>query len=394
MYSSLILKSGRDRSILNRHPWIFSGAIKVLPKAGNGDIVAVRDNQDSLLGYGFFSDKSQITCRMFEFTNQELDLSQPAYWVNKIKLAYRIRKQFVASEQTNCFRLLHAEGDFLPGVIADVYNDVAVVQLLIKGTEKIFPFLAQGLEEIGIKHIWLKNKHNASYFEDVELQNGWLTQGNRSNAPVTVLENGLKFNIDFEGGQKTGFFIDQRDNRSLLQSYSQGKKVLNAFSYTGGFSVYALAGGATEVHSVDISKDAIQRCDENVALNFGETAPHKSFAVDCFDYLKSTDEVYDIMVLDPPAFAKNARSVPNAARGYKELNLAGFRKIKPGGLIFTFSCSQNIDRDLFRKIVFGAAADAGRDVRIIHQLTQPVDHPVSIYHPEGEYLKGLVLYVE
>jgi 23S rRNA (cytosine1962-C5)-methyltransferase len=393
MYPSLILKSGRDRSIINRHPWIFSGAVKTLPTAENGDIVAIRDNHNTLLGYGFFSEKSQITCRMFEFTNQEMRFDTPDYWVDKIRRAYQIRKQYVISEQTNCYRLIHAEGDGLPGIIADVYGEVAVLQLLIKGTEKIAPFLLEGLSVAGVKHIWLKNKHNAAFFEDVALQNGWLSGAKDESDPVMVQENGLKFMIDFEKGQKTGFFVDQRDNRALVGLHSKGKKVLNAFSYTGGFSVYALAGGASMVHSVDISKDAVQICDQNVALNF-EGANHASFAADCFDYLKSTTEEYDIMVLDPPAFAKNARSVPNASRGYKELNMAGIRKIKPGGLIFTFSCSQNIDRDLFRKIVFSAAADAGRSCRIIHQLTQPIDHPVNIYHPEGEYLKGLVLYIE
>jgi len=392
-YPSLILKTGRERSTTQRHPWIFSGAVQHLPKnAENGSIVEVLDIGKSLLGYGFFSPDSQITCRLFEFTNQALDVASPEYWRGKVFRAYQLRQQYLLNERTNCYRLLHAEGDFFPGIITDVYGEVAVVQLLIKGVERIYPFVVGAFQELGIRHIYLKNKQNTGFLEQVNLPNGWLTP-DEWLGKLTVKENDLKFFIDFEKGQKTGFFLDQRDNRNLLKQYSAGKKVLNAFSYTGGFSVYALAGGATEVHSVDVSKEAIQLGEENVALNF-EKSVHQSYAVDCFEYLRETEHAYDIMVLDPPAFAKNARSVPNATRGYKELNLKGLKKVKSGGLIFTFSCSQHIDKDLFRKIIFGAAMDAGRNVRILHQLTQPNDHPVNIYHPESEYLKGLVLYVE
>jgi 23S rRNA (cytosine1962-C5)-methyltransferase len=267
------------------------------------------------------------------------------------------------------------------------------VQLLIKGTENVHPHLISGIRELGIRYVYLKNKHNPGFREEVALENGFLS-GETSETHRTILENGLTFKIDFEKGQKTGFFIDQRENRALLKSYSRGKSVLNTFSYTGGFSVYALAGGATHVHSVDVSKDAVQMGDTNVALNFGPDAAHQSFAEDCFDYLRRTENSYDVVVLDPPAFAKNAKSVPNAARGYKDLNLTALKRINPGGILFTFSCSQNIDTDLFRKIIFSAAADAQRNVRILHQLTQPPDHPVNIFHPEGEYLKGLVLQVE
>lgn len=393
LYPSLILKTGRERSTTQRHPWIFSGAVQHLPKsAENGSIVEVLDIGKNLLGYGFFSPDSQITCRLFEFTNQALDVMGPDYWRGKVLRAYQLRQQYLLNERTNCYRLLHAEGDFFPGIITDVYGEVAVVQLLIKGVERIYPFVVEAFQELGIRNIYLKNKQNTGFLEQVNLPNGWLTPDEWLDK-LTVKENDLKFRIDFEKGQKTGFFLDQRDNRDLLKQYSAGKKVLNAFSYTGGFSVYALAGGATEVHSVDVSKDAIQLGEENVALNF-EKAVHQSYAVDCFEYLRETEHAYDIMVLDPPAFAKNARSVPNATRGYKELNLKGLKKVKPGGLIFTFSCSQHIDKDLFRKIIFGAAMDAGRNVRILHQLTQPNDHPINIYHPESEYLKGLVLYVE
>ncbi|SDJ78353.1 23S rRNA (cytosine1962-C5)-methyltransferase [Catalinimonas alkaloidigena] len=391
-YSSLLLKSGRDRSVTNRHPWIFSGAVKQLPSAQDGDIVAVRDNHGALLGYGFFSPRSQIVVRMFAFTTQELSIDQH-YWNRKIQDAFALRKAHLDFAETTCYRLLHAEGDFLPGVIVDVYGSVAVMQLMIRGTERIHAALLEALRTVGIEKVWLKNKEAAQRLEDVRLPNGWLTDLSEEGPAVVVRENGLQFAVDYERGQKTGFFLDQRENRALLQQVAKGAKVLNAFSYTGGFSVYALAGGATEVHSVDISQEAVERAHENVVLNYGSDAPHRTFAEDCFKYLKNMEESYNIIILDPPAFAKNARAVPNATRGYKEINLWAFRKVQPGGLVFTFSCSQNIDRDLFRKVVFGAAADAGRNVRILHQLTQPLDHPVNIYHPEGEYLKGLVLYV-
>lgn len=330
---------------------------------------------------------------MFEFTNQQVDFSQSQYWHEKINKAYQIRKAQVISPQTNAYRLLHAEGDFFSGVIADIYKDVAVVQLLIKGTEKIAAHIISGIQKLGINYIYLKNKHSPGFREEVVLPNGFLTD-NFQETQVLIQENGLQFKIDFEKGQKTGFFIDQRDNRDLLKQYSAGKNVLNAFSYTGGFSVYALAGGASKVHSVDISKDATAACEENIQLNFNSTAQHQAFAADCFDYLRQTSQNYEVIVLDPPAFAKNAKAVPNASRGYKDLNLTAFKKIQPSGILFTFSCSQNIDKELFRKIIFAAAADAQRNVRILHQLTQPADHPVNIFHPEGEYLKGLVLYVE
>ncbi|MBC7922731.1 MAG: class I SAM-dependent rRNA methyltransferase [Ferruginibacter sp.] len=394
----LVLKPGREKSALNRHPWIFSGAVQQLPRveghsAENGTIVEVLSGEKALIGYGFFSPDSQITCRLFEFTSQPVDVHAPDYWHQKVGRAFALRQRYLVSSATNCYRLLHAEGDFFPGIIADVYGEIAVVQVLIKGAELIHPFIVEALRQVGISTVYLKNKLNSGFLEQVKLANGWLTPRELPGR-VTVRENGLSFLIDFERGQKTGFFLDQRENRALLRQYATGKKVLNAFSYTGGFSVYALAGGATEVHSVDVSKDALQLGDENVALNFPGGAAHQSFATDCFEYLRETENHYDVMVLDPPAFAKNARSVPNATRGYKELNLKALRKVNPGGLIFTFSCSQHIDRDLFRKIVFGAAADAGRNVRILHQLSQPADHPINLYHPESEYLKGLVLYVE
>jgi 23S rRNA (cytosine1962-C5)-methyltransferase len=391
--NSLILKSGRDRSVNNFHPWIFSGAVKVLPEAANGDIISVHDNHGNQLGYGFFSPKSQIVCRIFEFTDKKLDFSAPDYWIRKVEDAFQLRKQIINFENTNTYRLLHAEGDFLPGIIADVYGDVLVLQLLIKGTEKVLPQLLTAFEKTGFTKIFLKNKENPHRFEEVSLKNGFLR--GEAEGKIAVKENGLQFDVNFATGQKTGFFIDQRENRETVKNFSKGKRVLNAFSYTGGFSVYALAGGAKLVHSVDISKDASEAAKQNVVLNFGENAPHESIAADCFDYLRTMPEnAYDIIVLDPPAFAKNAGSVPNASRGYKDLNMTAMQKAAPDSLLFTFSCSQNIDKDLFRKIIFSAAADAKRKVRILQMFSQSGDHPINIFHPESEYLKGLLLHIE
>lgn len=390
-FPRLVLKPKREKSVINRHPWIFSGALANKPKAAEGDIVEVRDSSNAVLGYGFYSERSQISCRMFEWSTVAPDFDNAAYWEAKIFHALDLRKTFILPG-TDCYRLLHAEGDFLPGIIADVYNDVIVVQILIKGIENRKELIFQALKKAGFQNIYVKSKTSSLVMEDIRLEAGWVS--GEVPSPVTVQEHGVKFRVDFIEGQKTGFFLDQRENRLLLQTLSKDKKVLNAFSYTGGFSVYALAGGATEVHSVDISQDAAQGAEDNVRLNFPE-ASHKSIAKDCFEYLKEMpDNDYDIIVLDPPAFAKNARAVENASRGYKQINMRAFKKIKPGGLVFTFSCSQNIDKELFQKIVFGAAADARRNVRIVHQLHQPADHPINIFHPEGEYLKGLVLWVE
>lgn len=390
-HPSLILRSGRDRSVIRRHPWLFSGAVKKRPDAEHGSIVAVRDNHNTLLGYGFYNPKSQIVCRLFCFTDREHTFDDPVFWQGKIERAWHLREAHLPPN-TTCFRLLHAEGDFFPGVIADVYGDVVVLQLLIKGTERLVPYLLQAFKAFGLEQIWLKNKQGPQQREGITLSNGWLSEATTETTTRRVSENGLRFDVDFEAGQKTGFFLDQRENRALVQRYSAGQRVLNAFSYTGGFSIYALAGGATSVDSVDVSASAVAQAEHNVRLNFPDAA-HEAVAADCFRFLRQGQDLYDLIVLDPPAFAKNARSVPNAARGYKDLNLNAMRRLRSGGLLFTFSCSQNVDRDLFRKIVFGAAVDAGRDVRILHQLTQPFDHPVSIYHPEGEYLKGLVLHV-
>ncbi len=388
--NKIVLKSGRERSIINRHPWIFSGAVKQMPQADNGEIVRVVTNNDEHLGYGFFSPNSQITCRLFSFANvdEQIDFN---FWRDKINNAYRLRKSVIDFENTNIFRLICAEGDFFPGLIVDVYNEVAVVQILIKGVERISSHIFKAINELGYHYIYLKTKQNTQLLEGVLGGNNWIDA--RPEHQVMATEHGVNFAVDVEHGQKTGFFIDQRENRKLVGQFSKGKKVLNTFCYSGGFSLYALEGGASLVHSVDSSKDAIQLCEQNVGI-INRKDSHKSYVEDCFDFLKTCDDNYDIIILDPPAFAKTARAVDNAARGYKNLNLLGIKKVAPGGMIFTFSCSQHIDKDLFRKIVFSAAADAQRNVRIIKQLSQPEDHPINIYHPEGEYLKGLMLQVD
>jgi 23S rRNA (cytosine1962-C5)-methyltransferase len=393
MYPTLVLKSGRERSVLNQHAWIYSGAVKELPQNANqGDIIRVTDNKNNLLAYGFYAPKNQIVARLFYFGVEEINIDH-AFWRDKILKAYELRKNYLIASDTNAYRLLHAEGDSLPGLIVDVYDHTASVQVLHKGVELFYQVLIDTLLEIGIKHIYLKTKDNSRRLEQINVPQGWATEPFTED--ILITENGLKFWVNVEKGQKTGFFLDQRENRDLLKKYSKDKVVLNAFGYTGGFSVYAAAGGAKEVISADISKDASEMAEKNVKLNFAEYENHQTVTEDCFAYLKNMPENYfDILVLDPPAFAKTAQNVPNASRGYKEINMWGFKKVKKGGLVFTFSCSGSVDRDLFRKIVFGAAADVGRNVRIIHQLTQPIDHPINIYHPEGEYLKGLVLYVE
>lgn len=377
----LTLKSDRQRSLINRHPWVFSGAVKELPKAETGDIIQVNDNKGQWLGYGFFDSRSEIVCKVFEYDNQDAIIDQ-AYWQLRLTQAYDMRKNLLDLSKTNCFRLVHAEGDSLPGMIADVYNNTIVLQILHKGTQNILEHIATSLHNLGFEFIYLKTKKSSKHIEDINLPQGWL---DKEGIPIiSVKENGLAYEVDIENGQKTGFFLDQRDNRFLLRNYSKNKSVLNAFCYTGGFSVSALRGGATNITSVDISKSAVEQCDKNIVENFDGDAPSLSMAADCFDYLRAMESgKFDVIVLDPPAFAKHARAVPQASRGYKDINMLAIQKIKPGGIIFTFSCSKNIDTVLFRKIVFGAGADAKRSVRIIHQLTQGIDHPINIYHPEG-----------
>ncbi|MEN8120190.1 MAG: class I SAM-dependent rRNA methyltransferase [Bacteroidota bacterium] len=389
----LIIKKGRERALINRHPWIYSGAVQTLPEADLGEILSIYSFDNRLIGYGFYAPGTQIVCRVFEYTDKETDVLSQTYWTDKLEKAFAIRKEFILSEQTNAFRLVNAEGDFFPGLIADVYNDTVVIQLLIKGAENIKDFIISALESLGYKYVYLKAKEVSGRLEGVKTLKGWVSK-EEGSTEIEIIENSVNFLVNIETGQKTGFFLDQRDARMLIKQYSKGAKVCNTFSYSGGFSLYALDAGAELVHSVDSSKSAVELIEKNLELNAVSPEKHESHAEDVFKFLKKTENKYDLIVLDPPAFAKTAKAVPNATRGYKELNLTAFRKINPGGIVFTFSCSQKITRDLFRKIVFGAAADAKRNIRILHQTTQPPDHPINIYHPENEYLKGLVLYVE
>jgi 23S rRNA (cytosine1962-C5)-methyltransferase len=381
----LILKPGKEKSFINRHPWVFSGAVAKLPsRAASGDIVVVKAHSGEMLGLGFFDAGSQIVCRIFEFGGQVF-MPDRAYWQQKLHQAMALRKVAVPMHSTNCYRLCHAEGDFLPGLVIDVYAQCAVVEMLIPGTVALEDVWKSILISMGFHQIFLK-KQNPSGVKSVAWEG-------TPTAELMVTELDLHYWVDIENGQKTGFFLDQRDNRALIQQYAHGRKVLNAFCYNGGFSLHAIKAGAAHTDSVDVSAGAITLTNKNVLLNFGTSAQHTGIVADCFEYLSQMPSDYDLIVLDPPAFAKKQGDVKNAARGYKEINLKALRKIRQGGVLFTFSCSQHIDAELFKKIIFGAAADAGRNVQILHHTTQPPDHPVSIYHPEGAYLKGLVLHV-
>ncbi|MCG8412325.1 MAG: class I SAM-dependent rRNA methyltransferase [Bacteroidales bacterium] len=392
-YPTVILKSGKDQSVRRYHPWIFSGAIKKIKGTVNeGDLVLVTDNKDEFLAIGHYQIGS-IAVRIISFENVEIDGD---FWKEKIKKAYKLRQRFnlAESDDNNVYRLVHAEGDGMPGLIIDYYNGTAVLQMHSIGMYLIKEYFIEALKEIyGDKLVAIYDKSEATipFKSDIKAENGYLYGDSNIQ---TVVEYGNKFKVNWEEGQKTGFFIDQRENRKLLAHYSKGRSVLNVFGYTGGFSVYAMSGGAKVVHSVDSSKKAIDLTNENIALNFGDDKRHEAFAVDAFEYLNEIDGKYDLIILDPPAFAKHNNVLHNALQGYKRLNIKALEKIKPGGILFTFSCSQVVSKENFRKTIFTAAANTGRSVRILHQLTQPIDHPVNIYHPESEYLKGLVVYVE
>ncbi|MBB3700320.1 class I SAM-dependent methyltransferase [Flammeovirga yaeyamensis] len=390
----IYIKKNKLKALDNRHPWIYSGAVAKMPESlEDGEIVEIAVGE-KLLGYGFYAPGNQIVCRVFEYTRRTMEVLTQEYWNEKIASAYALRKSHVITEETNCFRLIHGEGDFFPGLIADVYNDLVSIQILIKGVDKIAPMIVKAIQNLGFERIYNKSKEISKRLENVETPKGWLTE-KQGSPKVEVLENGVKFWVDVETGQKTGFFLDQRDARSLVGQYSKDKKVLNTFSYSGGFSMYALKAGATLVHSVDASQSAIDLCDENAELNGFNNGEHTGYCADVFDHLNAMESNdYDVVILDPPAFAKSSKVLTKAARGYKQLNLKAFRKIKKGGILFTFSCSQVVDKVLFRKIVFQAAAEAHRNVRILHQTSQPNCHPINIFYPENEYLKGLVLYVE
>lgn len=389
-FPRLILKPGRDKAARNRHPWIFSGAVLRKPQADHGDIVAVAMDSGEILGFGHYAPDATLICRLFDFGAQTLDLAGGAYWQHKLQAALAYRRSVLDLSSTDGYRLVHAEGDSLPGVVIDLYADAASVQLRTAGARALEPQIRSFLVgQLGMKHIFVSTDKKDG---KEELHGQWVLgePGER-----IFQENGLQFYVDIEMGQKTGFFLDQRDNRQALRLHARGRTVLNAFAYSGAFSAFALQGGAQHVASVDISAQATEYARRNVSLNFpGADTPHEPIKADVFQYLKDMPVgKYDLIVLDPPAFTKHISTVDKAARGYKEINLKAMQKIAPGGLLFTFSCSQHISTDLFRKIVFGAAADAGREVRLVQQLSQAPDHPVSIFHPEGEYLKGLVLHV-
>ncbi len=386
------LKPRKEESLRRFHPWVFSGAIQSIE--GNpeeGELVEVYAADRSFLAIGHYQIGS-ITVRVLSFVQCTVD--QP-FWCERIRAARELRKAVgLVRNDNSTYRLVHGEGDHLPGLIVDVYDQTAVMQAHSAGMHLVRKELAQAIvEEVeGVTQVFYKSETTLPFKADLQPQDGYLIGGDIRIHSAT--ENGLQFHVDWLRGQKTGFFIDQRDNRLLLEQYSKNKQVLNMFCYTGGFSVYAMRGGAQLVHSVDSSAKAIEITDKNIALNFPGDKRHMSYAEDAFKFLAANENAYDLVVLDPPAFAKHRDAVRNALRGYQKLNARGISQIKPGGILFTFSCSQVISKEQFRLAVFSAAAETGRKVRILHQLTQPADHPVNIYHPEGEYLKGLVLYVE
>lgn len=392
-HKTITLKRGKEESLLRFHPWVFSGAIADLPKdIEEGDIVKVVASDGRTLGVGHYEIGS-IAVRML--SPEEITIDE-SFFAERLAQAWALRERLGLIRPDNTtFRLVHGEGDFLPGCVVDVYGNTAVLQAHSPGMHYARNIIAKALTELpgaGIRNVYYKSETTLPYKARLDPVNYYIIGGFETNIAT---ENGLKFNIDWLKGQKTGFFVDQRDNRALLQRYSDGARVLNMFCYTGGFSVYAMRGGATLVHSVDSSAKAVTLTDANVELNFPSDTRHKSFAQDAFKYLADMPEgAYDLIILDPPAFAKHRSAIKNAMIGYRRINAAAFRKIAPGGILFTFSCSQAISREQFRLAVFTAAAQSGRKVRILHQLTQPTDHPVNIYHPEGEYLKGLVLAVE
>lgn len=393
-YQTLRLKRGKEESLDRFHPWVFSGALaEPLPDGlEEGDTVTVETSNGRLVGVGHFQIGS-IAVRILDFAATEINAD---FFRSRLLQALRLRQALqLARPDNNAYRLVHGEGDFLPGLVVDIYGPTAVLQAHSPGMHFARQTIAEqlvALPELGVRNVYYKSETTLPYKAHLDARNDYLI-GSMETSMAT--ENSLQFNIDWLRGQKTGFFLDQRDNRALLQHYSQGRRVLNMFCYTGGFSVYALRGGASLVHSVDSSEKAITLTDANVELNFPGDSRHKSYAEDAFKFLDNmAPDAYDLIVLDPPAFAKHRSALRNALRGYQRLNAKAFEKIAKGGILFTFSCSQAVSREQFRLAVFSAAAQSGRRVRILHQLTQPADHPVNIYHPEGEYLKGLVLYVE
>lgn len=392
-YPVITLRRGKEESLRRFHPWVFSGAIASAPEnLEEGDIVEVRSSDGTPLGVGHYQIGS-IAVRML--SDEIIEINRE-YYFNRLNNALRLRKALgLLRDDNNAFRLVHGEGDFLPGLIVDVYGQTAVVQAHSVGMHYARDIIAECLVSLpgaSLRNVYYKSETTLPYKASLDPQNDYIIGS--YDTDITV-ENGLKFRVDWLKGQKTGFFVDQRDNRSLLRHFARGRRVLNMFCYTGGFSVYALSGGATLVHSVDSSAKAVSLTRDNVRLNFGDDAPHEALAEDAFKYLaEMKDGAYDLVVLDPPAFAKHRGAIKNALRGYQKLNARAMEKMPEGSILFTFSCSQAVSKEQFRLAVFSAAAQVGRRVRILHQLTQPADHPINIYHPEGEYLKGLILYIE
>lgn len=394
----LNLRKGKEESLDRFHPWVFSGALTRMPEPGKdgieeGDLVKVAASDGRIIGTGHFQIGS-IAVRMLTFDQNETIDS--GFYSRRLREAYTLRHALgLPDKNTTAFRLVHGEGDFLPGLVVDIYGPTAVVQAHSPGMHFARELIAKELTEIkelDIRSVYYKSETTLPYKAQLDARNDYIIG---SFLGDTALENGLKFRVDWLRGQKTGFFVDQRDNRALVRRYSAGRSVLNMFCYTGGFSVYALDGGAKEVVSVDSSAKAISLTEANVELNFPGDTRHTAEATDAFKYLDNMEAGrHDLIILDPPAFAKHRSALHNALQGYRRLNARAFEKIAPGGILFTFSCSQAVNREQFRLAVFSAAAQSRRKVRILHQLTQPADHPVNIYHPEGEYLKGLVLYVE
>lgn len=406
-YKQVYLKRGKEESLLRFHPWIFSGAISHLEEGiVEGDIVRVITEKGDFIAVGHYQIGS-IAVRVLSFHDVSID---KAFWEKRLASALKMRESIgvvkpgggkdhhdeLAEDRINTtYRLVHGEGDHLPGLVIDCYGETAVMQAHSVGIHQNRLDIAKALISImgdRIRHIYYKSETTLPFKADLGQENGFIYGG---DAESIAYENGLRFHVDWLKGQKTGFFVDQRDNRSLVEQYAKGRKVLNMFCYTGGFSAYAMRGGAELVHSVDSSAKAIELTNRNVALNFSdEDTRHQAFCEDAFKFLDSHSDKYDLIILDPPAFAKHRAALKNALKGYTRLNVKGFQRIKSGGILFTFSCSQVVTKDQFRQAVFTAAAQSGRKVRILHQLHQPADHPINIYHPEGEYLKGLVLFVE
>ncbi len=395
-YIKVTLKPKKEESLLRFHPWVFSGAIAHMERQPKeGEVVEVYNNKNEYCGTGHFQTGS-IAIRIISFQKVEPNTD---FWIDKIRNAYETRKAIglVNNEKTNCYRLIHGEGDTMPGLVIDVYDKTAVIQAHSIGMHRIHKELGEALKAVmgsNLENIYYKSSTTLPpYFvQDEGIEDYYLF--GKDDGQYIAKENGLLFHADWIKGQKTGFFIDQRENRAMLERYSNGRSVLNMFCYTGGFSLYAMRGNAKLVHSVDSSAKAIELTKQNVELNFKGDERHDAYAEDAFKFLNDMSSQYDLIILDPPAFAKHRDAIRHALQGYKKLNAKAFEKIKPGGILFTFSCSQAISKEQFRLAVFSAAAMSKRNVRILHQLTQPADHPIGIYHPEGEYLKGLVLYVE